>query len=174
MGHASLADAASIWQRIRVLVVEDDPAARHLFVTQLRKMQLWEHCEIVEAGTVLAAELALRTGPRFDVVLLDLCLPNGQGLEVIYRLSRAQAFPPAIVVLTGMEFDLAHEVQGIREGAAAWLRKSDLIRQGGALDWSPLERSIGYALARRDWLGPMLIERSRRIAAESVEAVSGG
>ena len=167
-------DLGYIWRRVRILVVEDDPAARHLFCVALRKMKLWEICEIVEAGTVLGAELAIKSGPRFDVIVLDLGLPNGKGLEVIYRLSRAQAFPPAIVVLTGLEFDLAHEVQGIREGATTWIRKSDLIRPGGILDWSSLERGVGYSLARRDWLGPMLIERSRRIAAEFTEAVSSG
>ena len=160
----------AIWKHVRILVVEDDPAARELFVEALRLMNLWETVEIVKSGTVLGAEMALKSGPKFDVILLDLNLPNGRGLEVIYRLSRAQAFPPAIVVLTGMEFDISHEVQGIREGAATWLRKSDLITRAGRIDWSPLERSIGYSLARRDWLGPMLIERSRRIAAEGVRS----
>lgn len=159
-----------IWQRVRVLIVEDDPSARDLFAMAIQSMKLWEVAEIVKCGTVLAAELALNTGPRFDVVILDLGLPNGSGLEVIYRLSRAQSFPPAIVVLTGLEFDVAHEVQGIREGASTWIRKSDLIRPGGFLDWSPLERGISYSLARRDNLGPMLIERSRRIAAEEVSS----
>lgn len=159
-----------IWGRVRILVVEDDPASRDLFCIALRRMPMWEVCEIVQASTVLGAEMALKSGPRFDVILLGLNLPNGNGLEVIYRLSRAQAFPPAIVVLTGMEFDVAHEVQGIREGAATWVRKSDLHVSGGLLDWSPLERAVSYSLARRDWLGPMLIERSRRIAAEEVSS----
>lgn len=161
-------ESGPIWTKVRILIVEDDPSARKLFAIHLRSMKLWEVAEIVECGTVLGAEMALKSGPRFDVILLDLGLPNGKGLEVIYRLSRAQAFPPSIVVLTGMEFDIAHEVQGIREGAATWVRKSDLIRPGGNMDWTPLERSIGYSLARRDWLGPMLIERSRRIASEAV------
>lgn len=161
---------SAIWKRVRILVVEDDPSARELFCIALRKMPLWEVAEIVQCGTANGAEMALKSGPRFDVILLDLGLPNGKGLEVIYRLSRAQAFPPAIVVLTGMEFDIAHEVQGIREGAATWVRKSDLVLHGGVLDWSPLERAVGYSLARRDWLGPMLIERSRRIAAEVVNS----
>lgn len=163
-----------IWQSVRALVVADDPAARHLIVLALRRMTMWQSLSVVECGTVAGAELAIKSGPRFDVIVLDLCLPNGKGLEVIYRLSRAQAFPPAIIVLTGMEFDLAHEVKGILEGAASWVRKSDLVKPGGYLDWSTLERAIGYSLARRDWLGPMLIERSRRIAAESSEAVSSG
>lgn len=159
-----------VWTSVRILIVEDDPACRDLFAIAIRGMKLWERAEIVKCGTVLAAELALNAGPRFDAVVLDLGLPNGQGLEVIYRISRAQSFPPAIVVLTGLEFDLSHEVQGIREGAATWIRKADLVRPGGFMDWSPLERGIGYSLARRDWLGPMLIERSRRIAAEAVRS----
>lgn len=163
----------AIWKRVRILVVEDDPSARELFCIALRKMPLWEVAEIVQCGTVNGAEMALKSGPRFDVILLDLALPNGQGLEVIHRLSHVQAFPPAIVVLTGMEFDLPHEIEGIKSGAASWVRKSDLILRGGTIDWAPLERAIGYSLARRDWLGPVLIERSRRIAAES-EAVSSG
>lgn len=162
-----------IWHTTRALVVEDDPSARHLIVLALHRMTaLWKSLDVVECGTVLGAELALKAGPRFDVIVLDIGLPNGQGLDVIYRLSRAQAFPPSMIVLTGMEFDIAHEVQGIREGASSWVRKSDLVRPGGYLDWAPLERAIGYSLGRRDWLGPMLIERSRRIAA--TEAVSGG
>lgn len=159
-----------IWVNVRALVVEDDRSARELIVIALRRMTMWEELTVVEAGTVAAAELAIKSGPKFDVIVLDLCLPNGKGLEVIYRLSRAQAFPPAIIVLTGMELELEQEVNGIREGAASWVRKSDLIRPGGYLDWSPLERAIGYSLARRDCLGPMLIERSRRIAAEAVSS----
>lgn len=162
-----------VWTRVRILIVEDDPSLRDLLTIHIRSMQLWEVAEIVGCGSVAGAEMALRSGPRFDAIVLDLGLPNGQGLEVIYRLSRAQAFPPAIIVLTGMDFDVAHEVQGIREGACTWVRKSELIKSGGFLDWEPLERAVGYSLARRDWLGPMLIERSRRIAAES-EAVSSG
>lgn len=163
-----------IWQSVRALVVEDDPAARHLYVLALHRMPLWQNLTVVECGTMAGAELALKAGPRFDIVILDLCLPNGKGLDVIRRLSYSQAFPPVIIVLTGLEMDLAHEVEGIREGAASWVRKSDLVQPGGVLDWSILERAIGYSLARRDWTGPMLIERSRRIAAESSEAVSSG
>lgn len=159
-----------LWASVRALVVEDDPSYRRLLVREMRKMPLWQELNVIECGTVAAAELALRSGPRFDLVVLDLSLPNGNGIEVIRRLSYSQAFPPCIVVLTGMEFDIVHEVEGIREGAAGWVRKSDLIYPGGRLDWTPLERAVGYSLARRDWLGPMLIERSRRIAAEAVSS----
>lgn len=163
-------DSPFVWAKIRALVVEDDPSARSLYVLALRRMPEWAEIEIVEAGTVLGAEMALKVGPRFDVILLDLHLPNGQGLDVIYRLSRAQAFPPAMVVLTGINFDIAHQVRGIREGACTWINKGDLVKPGGYLDWTVLERAVTYSLARRDWLGPMLIERSRRIASEGVSS----
>lgn len=166
--HDPIAPAEPIWQKVRVLVVEDDSSTRRLLVMALRRMQLWDISEIVEASTLRDAELRLMAGPRFDVVILDLELPNGRGVNVISKLSRVQAYPPCIIVLTGLEMDIASQVAGIREGAHSWVCKSDLYRPGGYLDWTPLQRAIGYSLARRDWLGPMLIERARRIAAEGV------
>jgi CheY-like chemotaxis protein len=156
-----------LWQKTRILVVEDDPAARHLQIIALRRMyNLWSSCEIVEAGTLAEAELKIKAGPKFDLIVLDLVLPNGRGLMGIERLSHAQAFPPETIVLTGMELDTAYKVQGIRAGASGWVCKADLMRGGTGLDWSPLESEIAKALAVRDRTGPMVIGRARRIAEE--------
>jgi CheY-like chemotaxis protein len=159
-----------IWPEIRILVVEDDPSALHLYTTALRRMhRLFENPEIVGVGSIAEAELKIKAGPKFDLILLDLTLPNGDGLYTIFKVSRAQAYPPAVVVLTGVEEGIAYEVEGIRAGATSWVRKHDLARV--PINWELLERPIAYSLAHLEWLGPALVERSQRIA---IEAVSDG
>jgi CheY-like chemotaxis protein len=158
-----------LWKRTRILVVEDDPAARKLQCIALRSMShLWESVEIVEASSIAEAELKIKSGPKFDAVILDLTLPNGRGIDTISRLSHAQSFPPSIVVLTGMDAETAYKVEGIRAGASGWVGKSELIsgRRGSGIDWSPLESELAMALAVQDRVGPMLIGRAKRIAEE--------
>jgi two-component system, cell cycle sensor histidine kinase and response regulator CckA len=82
----------------------------------------------------------LRRGEACDVVLLDLSLPDSQGLETVSRL-RAQAQLVATVVLTGLD-DEALGLESIRLGAQDYLVK-------GGTDGRLLVRAIGYAVERK-------------------------
>jgi signal transduction histidine kinase len=77
---------------------------------------------------------------RFDVVLLDLSLPDSFGLDTLRKL---QAFAPDIpsVVLTGAD-DLELALQAMAVGAQDYLVKDQLSGQ-------LLERSIRYAIERK-------------------------
>lgn len=159
-----------IWPNIRILIVEDDPSSRNLYTIALRRMyRLFEVPDIVGVGTLADAELKIKAGPKFDLIVLDLHLPNSKGIDAISRISRAQAYPPAIVVLTGSVEGIEHEIEGIRSGASSWVRKEDLVRSS-PVNWELLERSVAYSLARLEWLGPALVARSQRIAAEAVSS----
>jgi len=122
---------------IRALLVEDNPGDARLLQELVR-----------EAGAGhLRLELADRLAPaldrlrqeHFDVVLLDLSLPDEQGLATLVR-TREWAPKVPIVVLTGLD-DEALAVKAVRMGAQDYLVK-------GRVDGDLLVRSMRYAAER--------------------------
>ena len=86
------------------------------------------------------AAAALLRAERFDVVLLDLSLPDAAGLQALQHLhSIAPALP--IVVLTGLD-DEETALRAVQEGAQDFLVK-------GRVDTPILTRSIRYAIERK-------------------------
>jgi PAS domain S-box-containing protein len=94
----------------------------------------------LEPAGRLSAGLEYLTKQQFDVVLLDLGLPDSQGLEMLNKIY-AQTPTTPIVVLTGLD-DEAIANQAVREGAQDYLLKDDI--NGRAL-W----RVIRYAIERK-------------------------
>ena len=102
---------------MKILLVEDNPG-------DVRLIRIY----LAEAG-MAAFELAhadrLAEGLRrvreadFDVVLLDLSLPDAAGLETITKMHEAAATRP-IVVLTGLN-DKAVALEALRKGAQDYL-----------------------------------------------------
>lgn len=82
----------------RVLIVEDDDLVRRTY----RKVLERAGHEVIAAATVTAARALLRgSGERpFEVVLLDLCLPDGSGADLL-PLVRSLHPPPAVAVVSG-------------------------------------------------------------------------
>ncbi|WP_031303698.1 response regulator, partial [Pseudomonas sp. EGD-AK9] len=85
-------------ERPRVLHVEDDHDLRQVVAEQGREL-----AEFVAAEN-LAQARRLLAGPPFDLVLLDLGLPDGNGLELVEELRRSQPQLP-VVVLSASELD---------------------------------------------------------------------
>jgi len=81
---------------LRVLLVEDNE-----LVTDAMRVLLeaFDH-EVLTAPTV-AAGVACCVSHRPDIVLLDLTLPDGHGLQLLARLRAAGETPPMAVALTG-------------------------------------------------------------------------
>lgn len=122
---------------IRVLLVEDNPGDARLIREMLSEVR--EVAFDVQRGDRLSTSLERLAEGGIDVVLLDLSLPDSQGLETFARVS-AQAPDVPVVLLTGLDdADLA--VKAVREGAQDYLVK-------GQLDSSLLVRSIRYAVER--------------------------
>ena len=78
-----------------ILLVEDDPALAALISSQLQ----CERFDVAIAGTVASALQSLK-GISFDLVLLDVHLPDGNGLQVLQSLSN-DPDAPNVVVMTG-------------------------------------------------------------------------
>jgi two-component system, cell cycle sensor histidine kinase and response regulator CckA len=122
---------------IRVLLVEDNPGDARLFQELVRDAGagLWK---LVQVSRLSAALDRLRVEP-FDVMLLDLSLPDADGLDTLISAHSAAPKIP-IVVLTGHD-DEALAVRAVRSGAQDYLVK-------GRLDGDRLVRSIRYATER--------------------------
>ena len=131
-------------QRIRILLVEDDPD--DVWVMRNLLGDRWDEPFDLVQVELLSAAIERCGEDRFDVVLLDLSLPDSRGLETFFAM-HAHAGDVPIVVLSGYS-DEASAVKAVQAGAEDYLVK-------GQVNDRMLARSIRYA-----------IERSRRHRAE--------
>lgn len=105
-----------IW---RVLIIEDDASTRDFFAGSVRRCR---HLELVDAvGTVEAACKCLRSDPWIDVLLTDLGLPDGDGLEVIRMATRLN--PRCEPLVISMFGDEDHVLASIEAGALGYIHK---------------------------------------------------
>ena len=100
---------------IRLLFVDDDPRAHDTL-----DLVLPQEYELESATTLADGDRAVSRGD-VDIVLLDLVLPDGSGLELL-RSVRATPLGPPVVMLTGHS-DVRLAVEAIRAGASDYLVK---------------------------------------------------
>jgi two-component system NtrC family sensor kinase len=120
----------------RLLLIEDNPSDVALVRECLIEPGM--NYEIVNVSRLSEAKSLLRS-ERFDAILLDLRLPDGEELEALGVVQEAAPETP-IVVLTGLE-DRALARRCIEAGADDYIEKT-------AMTTSLLRRAVGYALAR--------------------------
>jgi CheY-like chemotaxis protein len=113
-----------------VLVVDDDPVFRDLARRVLAEEGLVVVAEAESLATAVDAAHALRP----DAALIDIGLPDGDGLTLARRLSELPWRPR--VVLTSSDPDAASAEDLRRSGAGAFVVKHELPN-------APLERLLG-------------------------------
>src|SRR5262245_59984721 len=116
---------------LRVLLIEDNPDDAELLRETLAERR-GERVALVAVET-LGEAMAQLDRAAVDLLLLDLSLPDSQGLETVTRM-RAHAPRVPIIVLTGLDDD-ALGVQAIHAGAQDYLAK-------GQVDAALLHRSM--------------------------------
>jgi signal transduction histidine kinase len=122
---------------LRVLIVED--FEEHVrFLTELLSAEP-ETFQVEVAATLEEAKGRL-SSEDVDVVLLDLTLPDSDGLETFARLTHEFPNVP-VVVLSGIQ-DVALALETVQRGAQDYLVK-------GHVDNDLLTRSIQYAVERK-------------------------
>jgi len=119
----------------RLLVVEDNPGDARL----VREFLNGRPVELRFAGSLSAAFAAVEQA-SFDVVLLDLGLPDSNGVATYRRLAEAAPGTP-VIVLTG-DGDSRTAIQAVRHGAQDYLVKGEV---NGFL----LQRCVEYAIERK-------------------------
>ncbi len=106
------------------------------------------HCAIVEAACCAEALESLQA-VRFELVLLDLGLPDGSGLQVLEELRHRQ--PDCPCVITTVFDDDEHLFKALRAGAAGYVLKDQSQHELGELLRQMLEGRppMSPAIARR-------------------------
>jgi two-component system response regulator RegX3 len=104
---------------VKVLVVEDDPAVAEPLLAGLRRNGI-ETEHVAYASQVVAAAQGV------DVVLLDLGLPDGDGLDVLRELRRTSDVPVIIATARGDETD---RIVGLELGADDYVVKPFSVRE---------------------------------------------
>jgi PAS domain S-box-containing protein len=102
--------------RYSVLVVEDNPD----LVMGLQDFLQHDDFEVTVAGTVARA-IELVRAHRFNVIILDLGLPDGDGIEVLRETQRSDSSLPVVIVTAHISAD--RTVGSLAEGAFAYLTK---------------------------------------------------
>ncbi|HWR57762.1 MAG TPA: HD domain-containing phosphohydrolase, partial [Thermodesulfovibrionales bacterium] len=122
---------------VRVLLIEDNPGDARLIEEMLKHSGAEYELQWAER---LSTGIELLKANGFDVILLDLGLPDSRVPDTLRKLSAIESKAP-VIVLTGLA-DEAIGAQAVKEGAQDYLIK-------GQIDKNLLVRSITYAIERR-------------------------
>ena len=124
-------------ETIRILLIEDNPDDAKLIQAELTLARSYSfECQWVDG---LGQGIDLLSQSEIDVVLLDLFLPDSNGVESFNRLHGAAPTVP-VILLTGLN-DESLALQAAQQGAQDYLLKDNL-------DHDLLSRSIRYAIER--------------------------
>lgn len=127
-----------------ILLIEDDPVDERLTLARLSKDLPTVSVHVVRRLDEAEAYLSKRS---VQVILTDLSLPDGRGIDAVDRLRVAQP-EAAIVVLSGAQSEQI-AVASLKQGAQDYLLKD-------SADGPTLKRSIRYALERKQCEGRLL------------------
>lgn len=140
----------------RVLLVDDHPMIGAALQMLLRgsDYELLDRARTVtEAGKKIA-------GLKPDLLLLDVNLPDGSGLDVLRKISRSRSRPRVILLTAGMD-------------EAQLLTAADLDPEGMVLktsDPSLLTECMDAVVAGKKWVDPEIAERTRQAEAKAASA----
>ena len=137
-----------------ILLVEDNPGDALLLREMLNELASFSthltHVEYMSSAEKHLAEHAV------DIILIDLYLPDAQGLGAVRRVQVAAPHVP-LVVLTGMDDELL-ATQALQEGAQDYLIKGQIEARG-------LLRALRYAVERKVMEKALSVEKARDTTA---------
>jgi two-component system, NtrC family, response regulator PilR len=146
----------------RLLVVDDEPDLRTLYELTL----LREGYDVESAGSVEDAWALLQEGGagRFQLLITDMRLPDGTGLDLLNRLEAAGRREKGIVITAYGSPENA--VEALKAGAYDYLTKPVDLRQFRAVVASALGRPVSAASGARERLPDARVPPSPTAAAQ--------
>ncbi len=131
-----------------ILIIDDDQTYGEMLGLKIRRMGY----EVKNADS-LAEGLKAARQADYDVIFLDVLLPDGNGLEA---LTDFQSMPsiPEIIIITGLG-DADGAEMAIKSGAWAYVEKGASIKDVIL----PLERALQYRKEKRAHKAPVLLKR---------------
>jgi DNA-binding response OmpR family regulator len=140
----------------QVLVVDDSMTVR----MDLRRTMSAAGFVVTACETKAVAQKVLR-GKAFSLAILDLILPDGDGIDLLWDIRASQDHERMPVILLTTEVEVRHRIHGLSSGADEYigkpydhgylvLRACELVRQHGAAPDGPSVR--GRPLAGRKLL----------------------
>ncbi len=140
------------YKRLKILLIEDLPVYKLLLNRILQQNQIDS-----ESAASLEEGLQLANQNDFDAVLLDLGLPDSEGLNTFTKFQSMHASLP-VIILSGLD-DESLAAKAVQLGAQDYLTKGNHLTQnetGSKL----LVRSIHYAIERHHIQASLVHERS--------------
>jgi two-component system response regulator PilR (NtrC family) len=125
--------------RGHILVVDDEQSLREFLTILLDQ----EGYEVTTADTVASGTEAVVTG-NFDLVMCDLKLPDGSGLEVLSKAQQNQVTCPFIIITA--HTTPQHALESLRAGAAEYLSKPFNVDDLKLI----LEKLLGSVVSERE------------------------
>jgi two-component system response regulator EvgA len=107
----------------RVVVVDDNPALRNAIKLILQR----QGCEVIGEAADCPGGVSVVAALHPDLVVIDRCMPGGDGFQVAGELSALGNGASIIMVST----DLApyHVTRGIQLGIRGFVRKKDIVEE---------------------------------------------
>jgi diguanylate cyclase (GGDEF)-like protein/PAS domain S-box-containing protein len=133
-----------------VLLIEDNPGDARL-LREILNDQGSRDTDMTHVDCMRDAEAHL-AAHAVDIILLDLGLPDAQGLDAVRRTHAAAPHTP-LVVLTGLD-DESLAIQTLQEGAQDYLVKGQIETRG-------LPRTLRYAIERKILEEALFVEKER-------------
>ena len=109
----------------KILIIDDHPIFRHAMTTILRRR--FEETVISEAGSLAAAHELLKDDSDYDLVMLDLNMPDSNGLSRLLDLRNN--YPTSPVVIISAETEKQSILQSISYGAVGFISKASSIEE---------------------------------------------
>jgi two-component system, NarL family, response regulator DevR len=117
--HSSHTTALSSTHHQRVMIVDDHEIFRHGLRDLINSIEGFQ--VVAEAGS--CQDVLTWVGQmHIDLVILDMYLPDGDGIQVTRQLKRQAANPPCVIILSAMMYDDTL-VDAILAGADGYLTK---------------------------------------------------
>jgi len=139
---------------MRILVADDDVETRRLLVRVLKE----DGHELKAVGSCAGAHAAMTSG-AFDVLVLDVMLPDGSGIELCSRLRLANLHVPILLLTASGE--VRDRVSGLDAGADDYLPKPFAVAELRARV-KGLGRRGPVLRARRVVIGPLAVDFEAR------------